>query len=51
MHVTIAQADWRPFFELELSDHQLSQEYHRGIGAARVKEIMFGRLRDAGQAE
>ena len=34
----------RPFFELELTDHPLSQEYHQGITAERVKEIMTRRL-------
>lgn len=35
----------RPNFELELTDHPLSQEYHHGIAPERVKEIMLGRLR------
>jgi hypothetical protein len=35
----------RPNFELELTDHPLSQEYHHGITPERVKEIMLGRLR------
>jgi len=34
----------RPIFELELTDHPLSQEYHYGITPERVKEIMLGRL-------
>lgn len=34
----------RPIFELELTDHPLSQEYHHGITPERVKEIMLGRL-------
>jgi len=34
----------RPTFELELTDHPLSQEYHHGITPERVKEIMMRRL-------
>jgi hypothetical protein len=34
----------RPTFELELTDHPLSQEYHHGITPERVKEIMMLRL-------
>jgi len=45
MYAHIQQLDCRPNFELELSDHPLSQEYHKGITAERVKEIMLGRLR------
>jgi hypothetical protein len=33
-----------PLFELELSDHPLSQEFHQGIKPERVKDIMIGRL-------
>jgi hypothetical protein len=36
--------NWRPNFELEPTDHPLSQEYHNGITAERVKEIMMSRL-------
>jgi hypothetical protein len=36
-----------PHFRLELTDHPLSQEYHKGIAPERVKEIMLGRLREA----
>jgi len=45
MYAHIQQLDCRPNFELELSDHPLSQEYHKGITAERVKEIMLGGLR------
>jgi hypothetical protein len=34
----------RPTFELEPTDHPLSQEYHQGITPERVKEIMMRRL-------
>jgi hypothetical protein len=35
-----------PKFELEPTDHPLSQEFHNGITPERVKEIMRNRLRD-----
>jgi hypothetical protein len=35
-----------PTFELESTDHQLSKEYHEGITAERVKEIMKRRLKE-----
>lgn len=38
----------RPWFELELTDHPLSREYHHGITAERVKEIMMKQLREVG---
>jgi hypothetical protein len=44
MYARIRQADWRPDFEIEPSDHPLSREYHNGITADRVKQIMMGRL-------
>lgn len=34
----------RVIFELEPTDHPLSQEFHKGIMPERVKEIMAGRL-------
>ncbi len=34
----------RPNFELQPTSHPLSQEYHHGITAERVKEIMLGRV-------
>ena len=40
----IQEPDQRPVFELELTDHPLSQEYHHGITPERVKEIMMRRL-------
>lgn len=46
MYAHIQELDRRPHFELELTDHPLSQEYHNGINAGRVKEIMMGRLRE-----
>ncbi|MFN2511622.1 MAG: DUF2199 domain-containing protein [Pyrinomonadaceae bacterium] len=44
MYAHIQEPDWRPTFELERTDHPLSQEYHNGITAERVKEIMMSRL-------
>jgi len=44
MHAHIQKPPQRPHFELELSSHPLSREYHDGITAERVKEIMLGRL-------
>lgn len=38
------QSGERPWFELEPADHQLAQEYHHGISAERVKEIMARRV-------
>lgn len=44
MYAHIQEPSWRPNFELERTDHPLSQEYHNGITAERVKEIMMSRL-------
>ena len=44
MYAHIQAPKLRPHFELELSDHPLSQEYHHGISPERVKEIMLRRL-------
>lgn len=44
MYVHIQEANLRPRFELQPSDHQLAQEYHHGITPERVKEIMLRRL-------
>jgi len=44
MRAHIQEVGWRPSFELEPTGHQLSQEYHHGITADRVKEIMMSRL-------
>jgi hypothetical protein len=48
MHAHIKEPGQRPHFELEPTNHPLSQEYHQGITAEGVKEIMLGRLRSAG---
>lgn len=45
MYCRIQEVGSRPQFRLELTDHPLSQEYHKGITPARVKEIMLARLR------
>jgi hypothetical protein len=39
MHAHIQDPGMRPHFRLELSDHPLALEYHRGITPERVKEI------------
>lgn len=44
MYAHIQEPGWRPNFELERTDHPLSQEYHNGVTAERVKEIMMSRL-------
>lgn len=44
MHAHIRKPGWRPIFELEATDHPLSQEFHMGISAEKVREIMLGRL-------
>lgn len=44
MYAHIQEPGWRPSFELEESDHPLSQEYRHGITPERVKEIMISRL-------
>lgn len=44
MYAHIQPPHQRPIFELELTDHPLSQEYHHGITPERVKEIMMRRL-------
>ena len=46
MYAHVGDPDKRPTFELEPTDHQLSQEYWNGITAARVKEIMARQLRE-----
>jgi hypothetical protein len=46
MYTRIQEPGFRPIFELELADHPLSQEYHKGISPQRVKELMMTRLRD-----
>ncbi|HEU4477625.1 MAG TPA: DUF2199 domain-containing protein [Pyrinomonadaceae bacterium] len=44
MFAHIQEPPLRPTFELEPTDHPLSQEYHHGITPERVKEIMIHRL-------
>jgi hypothetical protein len=44
MHAHIRNPRLRPVFELELTSHPLSQEFHIGISAEKVKEIMLRRL-------
>jgi len=46
MYTHIQAPGLRPHFSLEKTDHPLSREYHEGITAKRVKEIMTGRLRN-----
>ena len=44
MYAHIQVPPERPIFELEPTDHPLSQEYHHGVTPERVKEIMMRRL-------
>ncbi|PYU18498.1 MAG: hypothetical protein DMG30_27510 [Acidobacteria bacterium] len=44
MYAHIQELNSRPHFELESTDHPLSQEYHKGITPERVKKIMMERL-------
>lgn len=44
MYAHTQEPGCRPNFELEETDHPLSQEFHHGITAERVKEIMMSRL-------
>jgi hypothetical protein len=44
MYAHVQELHWRPNFRLELTEHPLSQEYHKGITPERVKEIMMRRL-------
>ena len=44
MYAHIREPGWRPTFELEQTDHLLSQEYYHGITAERVRKIMMSRL-------
>ncbi len=46
MYAHVQEPNERPTFELEPTDHPLSQEYHHGITAERVKEIMIRRLNE-----
>ena len=42
MNAYIREPGTRPIFDLEPTDHPLSQEYHHGITPERVREIMKG---------
>ena len=44
MYAHIREPSERPIFELEPTNHPLSQEHHHGITPERVKEIMMRRL-------
>jgi hypothetical protein len=44
MSASVPKVNMRPHFELECTDHPLSQEYHNGIFPELVEEIMAGRL-------
>jgi len=44
MYAHIQDVGDRPTFELEPTDHPLSQEYYDGITPERVREIMMRRL-------
>ena len=44
MNAYIQELGKRPIFELEETDHPLSQEFHHGITPERVREIMKRRL-------
>ena len=46
MYAHIKEPCDRPTFELEPTDHLLSQEYYHGISAERVKQIMKVELRE-----
>lgn len=44
MYAHIQEPRMRPHFELQPTDHPLSQQYHYGITPEKVKEIMMKRL-------
>ncbi|HJU94263.1 MAG TPA: DUF2199 domain-containing protein [Pyrinomonadaceae bacterium] len=44
MQAHIQEPGTRPIFELERTDHPLSQEYHHGVTPERVREIMMHQL-------
>jgi hypothetical protein len=46
MYTHIQDSNLRPYFELEPTDHPLSEEYHKGITPQRVKELMAECLRE-----
>lgn len=47
MYAHIQKPNLRPRFELEVTDHPLSQEYQNGVSPERIKQIMMGRVREA----
>jgi hypothetical protein len=51
MYAHIQEPGQRPHFRLELTDHPLAQEYHRGITPERVKEIMLRLLRETSRKD
>jgi hypothetical protein len=44
MYLRTQEVGVRPNFELELTDHPISQEYHKGITPERVRSIMMNAL-------
>jgi len=46
MYAQLQPVGTRPTFFLEMSDHPLAQEYHHGISAERVKEIMMKQVKE-----
>lgn len=46
MYAHVREVGLCPSFEVQETDHPLSQEFHNGITPARVKELMAGALRD-----
>lgn len=46
MYAHIQEPRLRPKFELESTDHPLSQEYHKGLSPERIKQIMMQRVRE-----
>lgn len=45
MYAHIQEPGTRPHFELEETDHPLSQEYHHGVSSERIREIISRRLK------
>ena len=46
MYAHVGDPGDRPWFELEPTEHPLSQEFHHGITPERLKEIMVKQLRE-----
>jgi hypothetical protein len=46
LYAHIQEPELRPVFELEPTEHPLSQEFYHGITPERVKDIMTRRLRE-----